>query len=178
MAELITVARPYAEAMFRTAKEVGQLPQFSAALGKMAALASDAQMADVLANPRFSLTTKLDLFKSVMGGESHPTAENLVSMLVESRRAVLLPHIAAHFEALKREHESTLVAIVTSARALSEADVQGLVAAISAKRGKKVVAEVRIDPELIGGVRIQIGDEVLSGSVRDQLNQMAAALAA
>jgi F-type H+-transporting ATPase subunit delta len=176
MAELTTVARPYAEAMFRTAKEQGKLDDYATMLASMAAVASDAQMADTLANPRFSLDTKLDLFASVLGAQLDPTGRNLASMLIDSRRSSLLVPIAQLYESLKREHQATLKAVITSAFALSDAEVRSLVDALAAKHGKKVVVEVRVDADLIGGVRIQIGDEVLSASVRDQLNHMAAAI--
>lgn len=176
MAELLTVARPYAEAIFRTAVEEGKLSDYSRMLAMTAAVASDSQMADTLANPRHSLATKLDLFNAIAGNQLNLATKNLVAILVESRRTVLLAPIAEHFEALKREHESTLKAVITSALPLTDADVQGVVQAIASKRGKKVEAVVNVDASLIGGVRIQIGDEVVSASVRDQLDHMAVAL--
>jgi F-type H+-transporting ATPase subunit delta len=177
MAELITVARPYAEALFRMARDKGQLDTFSNMLAKMAAVASDAQMADTLGNPRFSLATKLDLFLGVVG-EADDVGRNLASILIDSRRAQLLPPIAEHYEALKREHQQVLRVVITSALPMSDSEVQALVATLEAKRGRKVQAEVQMDASLIGGVRIQIGDEVVSASVRDQLEQMRLAIAA
>jgi F-type H+-transporting ATPase subunit delta len=95
---------------------------------------------------------------------------------VESHREVLLGDIAAQLDELKREHERVLRARITSAQPLNDAQRDDIVAALEKRYGKKVEAELDVDPELLGGARVQVGDQVIHASVRDALGQMAAAL--
>jgi F-type H+-transporting ATPase subunit delta len=177
MAELITVARPYAEAAFRAALDAKDLAGISGQLKLAAAVASDAQMSQLLANPKVTPADKLKLFHGVTEGKLGDAAKNLVSMLVDNHRTVLLKPVSELFEKLKHEHESVLHARIISAFAMSDAEKSDLVAALAKKYGKKVEADVVVDASLIGGVNIEIGDEVIHGSVRDTLEKMAVALA-
>ena len=97
--------------------------------------------------------------------------------LVEGARAVLLPEIAAQFDALKRAHESVLKVRIVSAMPLADADRDDLVAELSRKYGRRIEATVEVDATLIGGARVHVGDEVIHASMRDALAQMAVALA-
>lgn len=177
MAELITVARPYAEAVFRAALEAKDLAGISNQLKLAASVAADAQMSALLSNPKVAAAQKVALFHGVLEGKLGDVIKQLVTMLVDNHRTVLLKGISELFESLKHEHESVLQARIVSAFAMSEAEKSELVAALAKKYGKKVDAEVVIDASLIGGVNIEIGDEVIHGSVRDTLNKMAVALA-
>jgi F-type H+-transporting ATPase subunit delta len=177
MAELITVARPYAEAAFRAALEAKDLAGVSNQLQLAAAVASDAQMAGLLGNPKVTSAQKLALFHSVTEGKLGGVVKNLVDMLVDNHRTVLLRLVSELFEKLKHEHESVLQARIVSAFAMSDAEKSDLVAVLAKKYGKKVDASVVVDANLIGGVNIEIGDEVIHGSVRDTLDKMAVALA-
>ena len=91
-------------------------------------------------------------------------------------RASLLPGFAAQFGALKRTHKSVLQARIVSAMPLAVADLDALVAELSRKYGRRIEASVEVDPGLIGGARVHVGDEVIHASMRDALAQMAAAL--
>lgn len=176
MAELATVARPYAEAAFRSALESRALPAWEEGLALAGAIATDAQMASLLSNPRLSRAGKLDVFFGV-GGEGLPgPVRNLVTLLVEADRASLLAEIAAQFSALRRSHESVLQVRIVSARPMADAERDSLAAALAAKHGRRVEATVEVDEALIGGAQIHVGDEVIHGSVRDALDQMALAL--
>lgn len=176
MAEIATVARPYAEAAFRSALEAKDLAGWSAGLALAGAIAADRQMADLLSNPRLSRAQKLDFFFAV-GGEKLPgPVRNLVSLLVDGARASLLPEVSGQFEALKRAHESVVKARIVSARPLADAERDDLVSSIARKYGRQVEATVEVDPSLIGGARVHVGDEVVTASVRDALAQMAVAL--
>lgn len=177
MAELITVARPYAEATFRAALDTKDLAGISNQLRLSAAVASDAQMAALLGNPKVTAEQKLSVFHAATEGKLGDVVKNLIHMLVDSHRTVLLVPISVHFEILKHEHESVLQARIVSAFAMSDAEKTDLVAALAKKYGKKVDATVVVDASLIGGVNIEIGDEVIHGSVRDTLAKMAVALA-
>ena len=177
MAEIATIARPYAEAAFRLAQETNDLGGWSDGLALAGAIAADPQMADQLGNPRLARAQKLELFFSVGGDSLKLPVRNLVTMLVDGARPVLLPEISTQFDALKRVHESVLKVRIVSARALSDGERDDLVASIARKYGRKVEATVEIDSALIGGARVHIGDEVIHASMRDALAQMAVALA-
>ena len=176
MAEIATLARPYAEASFRSALESRDLAAWADGLALAGAIAADAKMADLLGNPRLSRAQKLEIFFGVGGDRLPGPVRNLVTILVDGARAALLPEIASQFEALKRVHESVVKARIVSAMPLAEAEAKELVAELSRKYGRKVEATVEVDPGLIGGARIHVGDEVIHASMRDALAQMAAVL--
>jgi F-type H+-transporting ATPase subunit delta len=176
MAELITVARPYAQATFRTALETGDLAGWSGMLQLAAAIVDNTQMSALLANPKVSTGEKVGLFHSVTAGKLNDAMKNLVNLLIEDHRAGLLVPISVQFESLKREHDKVLKAHIVSAFPLSDAEKSDLVGVLAKKYGKTVEAEVSVDSSLIGGVRIQIGDEVIHASARDTLDHMAVAL--
>jgi F-type H+-transporting ATPase subunit delta len=100
----------------------------------------------------------------------------LVGMLVDNHREVLIGSIEEQFDQLKREHEKVVRARITSAQPLTETQRAEIVAALEKRYGRKVEAEHAVDPELLGGARVQVGDQVIHASVRDALGQMAAAL--
>lgn len=177
MAELVTVARPYAEAAFKTALEKSELDATGEGLALVAAIAADPQMRSVVSNPRVNSQQKKDLFAAVAGDRANATVGNLVGMLVDNHRESLLPSIAEQFEFLKREHEKVLHAKITSAQALTDTQRQEIVGSLERQYGRKLEVEVEIDPELLGGARVQIGDQVIHASMRDALAQLAAALA-
>jgi len=177
MAELATLARPYAEASFRTALESRDLAGWAGALAVAGAIAADAKMAELLGNPRLARAQKLEVFFGVGGDRLTAPVRNLVTILVEGTRASLLPEIAVQFDALKRAHESVLKARIVSALPLADAERDDLVAALAGKYGRRIEATVEVDPGLIGGARVHVGDEVIHASMRDALAQMAAALA-
>ena len=177
MAELATVARPYAEATFKSALEKNRLGPVAAGLAFLAAVAADEQMRSVVGNPRVSAAQKKELFAAVGGDRLDDTLTNLVAMLIDNHREVLIGSIAEQFEDLKHEHENVLRARITSAQPLTDEQRAQIVAALESRYGKKIEAELDVDPELLGGARVQIGDQVIHASVRDALAQMAAALA-
>ena len=176
MAEIATVARPYAEAIFRTALEQNALGPVAEGLALVAAIAHDEQMHSILLNPKVSAQQKKDVFDAAAGGRLHEIVKRLVALLVDNHREVLIGSIDEQFEALKNEHERILQARITSAQPLSDAQRDDIVAALEKRFGKKVEAELDVDPELLGGARVKIGDQVIHASVRDALAQMAAAL--
>jgi F-type H+-transporting ATPase subunit delta len=177
MAELTTVARPYAEAAFRAAVEANDVATFAKVLQRLGAVAGTREAATLLGNPKVSTAEKAELLFSIAGGNVPVTLQNLTNSLIDNQRATLLPFIGEHFERLQREHDGVVRAVITSAFPMSEADQASLVAALARKYGKRVEAEVKVDASLIGGARVQVGDDVIHASVRDTLDQMAAALA-
>jgi len=175
MAENLTVARPYAEAAFELAKAAGALPAWQAALERMAAAAADARMRECIADPRVAPDALAELFLGV-AGELSADQRNFASMLVENVRLGVLPEISSLFDALKNDAEGTREAVVSSAFPLDDAQKMNLVAELERKFGCKITATVQLAPELIGGVRIAVGDQVIDASVRGKLDAMAFSL--
>lgn len=176
MAELATVARPYAEATFRSALEQNALAPVAESLALVAAIVRDEQMHSVLLNPKIAAPQKKEIFDAAAGGRLHALVKSLVSMLVDNHRAVLIGSVEEQFQALKHEHEKVVRAHITSAQALTDPQRDEIVAALEKRYGKKIEVELDVDPELLGGARVQVGDQVIHASVRDALAQMAAAL--
>ena len=176
MAELATVARPYAEAAFQAALDKKTLAQTADSLALIAAIAADERMRSALSNPRVSAAQKKELFGQVAGGRLDEITTSLVSLLVDNRRQELIGSIAEQFEALKHDHDRVVRARITSAQALTDEQRAEIVSALEKRYGKKVEAEIDVDPQLLGGARVQVGDQVIHASVRDALAQMAAAL--
>ncbi len=176
MAEIATVARPYAEAVFRSALEQNALGPVADSLALVAAIAGDEQMHSILLNPKVAATQKKEIFTAGASGRLHPLVQSLLGMLVDNNRAALVGSIALQFEDLKHDHERVLRARITSAQPLTDAQRAEIVAALEKRYGKKIETELDVDPELLGGARVQIGDQVIHASVRDALAQMAAAL--
>jgi F-type H+-transporting ATPase subunit delta len=177
MAELTTVARPYAEAAFRAARDAGNVGGFGAQLARLGAAVKTREAASMLGNPRVSSAEKAATLCAVAVGEVPAALRNLVGVLIENQRATLLPFISEHFQRLQREHDGILKAIITSARPLSDAEKQGLLDALAKRYGRTIEADILVDEDLIGGARVQVGDDVVHASVRDQLDRMAGALA-
>ena len=178
MAELTTVARPYAEATFRAAVESNATSQFGQALRALGVAASNAQMASMLGNPKVTAAEKANVLVAAAGGNVAAPMANLIATLIDNGKAALLPFISEHFQRLQREHDGVVKATITSAFPLSDAEKSGLVDALAKRYGKKVEAVVNVDESLIGGARVQVGDDVVHASVRDTLDQMKQALMA
>lgn len=179
MAENITLARPYADAAFQLAKDVNAatnaLGSWEQALERMAAVAVDPQMAECITNPRLLPAQVAQLFLDVVGPVS-AEQQNFVRLLVDNERLQVLPEIRNLYVDLKNGQEGVQEAAVTSAFPLDDTALKALVAELEARFKCKIDASVSLDPELIGGVRIAVGDQVIDASVRGKLAAMATAL--
>ncbi len=173
MAEAVTIARPYAVAVFRLAKEKSALAKWSEMLSFASAVTIDVQMRAIIEDPKLASVDVERMFLSVCGDKLDATGQNLVKLLVEYGRLALLPEIAVIFEGLKAQDEGTLDAEITAAAKLDNAQVKTLVAQLQTKFGKKVEATVKVDPEIIGGIKIVVGDTVIDASVRGRLQELA-----
>jgi F-type H+-transporting ATPase subunit delta len=178
MAELATIARPYAEAAFGLARDENALPAWSEMLRFAATIVADPRVATALDNPRLDAAAKESLLLSIAGDRFNGEARNFIRVLVEGERVGLLPQIAAMFETLKNDAEATAMATIESAFELSAAQVDELRQALEKRFGKKIETTVTINPELIGGARVTVGDAVLDGSVQAKLAAMHAQLRA
>ncbi len=176
MAENLTLARPYAEAAFQLAKGASALPAWSQVLGKLAAVSATAEMQNCISDPRLAPDQLANLFVGVAGDGLAAEQQNFVRVLVDNDRLQVLPEIADLFDELKNTHEGVREAVVESAFPLDAAATAGIVAYLEKKLGCKIQATVAVVPEVIGGVRIAIGDEVIDASVSGKLAAMAIAL--
>ena len=178
MAEPATIARPYAEAAFELARERNALPAWSQMLRFASTVVGDPRVAAALDNPRLDVAAKESLLLSIGGERFDADARRFVRVLVEAERVALLPQISAMFDALKDDAESTAKATIESAFELSEAQVAELKAALEKRFGRKIEASVTVNPDLIGGACVTVGDAVLDGSVQAKLAAMRAQLRA
>jgi F-type H+-transporting ATPase subunit delta len=176
MSELSTLARPYAEAVFRMAQAENDLAGWSSRVHSLAMIVSDAQMARLIADPAVAVDRVTGLIIDVAGSDLGERGANFVKVLAENDRLSLLPEIGAQFDALKANAEGTLEATITSAQELTQAQIDDLVAGLKAKFNRAVNVQMAVDPELIGGAVIAIGDQVIDGSVKGRLQRMAFAL--
>ncbi len=176
MSELSTLARPYAEAVFRLAQGENDLAGWSSRVATLAMIVSDAQAARLIADPAVSADRVAGLIIDVAGNSLGERGASFVKVLAENGRLTVLPEISTQFEALKAKAESTVEATITSAQALTQAQVDELVAGLKARFNRAVTVQVAVDAELIGGAVIAIGDQVIDGSVKGHLQRMSFAL--
>lgn len=177
MAELATIARPYAEALFR-ATDPDLAPSLVAPLQQLAQVASDPRLREFADNPKASAQQVSALILSVLPAPLPAALQNLLQAVLENRRLGALGQIAAQYQALVDARAGVSQAIVYSAFEISDEQLAGITAALARRFGRRLDTRVVIDPELIGGVRVVVGDEVLDTSVRARLEQMRTALAA
>ncbi len=175
MAELATIARPYAEALFRVA-QTGDMAAWSGLVAELANIGVNPDVQAFARNPNVSPMQVNDAFAALVQSPLTAEAKNFIAMLVENGRVSLLPEIGAQFHVLKNAQEGAADASIVSAFELSGAQVADLVATLEKKFGRKLNPTVSVDPSLIGGVRVVVGDEVLDTSVRAKLQQMNVAL--
>jgi F-type H+-transporting ATPase subunit delta len=147
-------------------------------LGFTSAIASDPQMKAIIDNPKVVASDLERLFLSVCEKKLDKAGENMIKLLVEYGRLALLPEVARAFEELKAQDEGVLEAEITAAAQPSDSEIKALVQRLETKFGKKIETSIKIDPEIIGGIKIVIGDTVIDASVRGQLQEMAYALKA
>jgi F-type H+-transporting ATPase subunit delta len=178
MAELTTIARPYAEAAFALAREGNALPVWSEMLRLTRAVVADPRVAQALDNPALDTPAKESLLLSICGDKLTPEGRNFVRVLIEADRIALLPEIQALFDVLKDSADGVAKATIETAFPLDDAELAELKAALEKRFGKRIEAAVVVKPALIGGARVTVGDTVIDASVQEQLRAMAAQLRA
>lgn len=176
MAEIVTIARPYAEAVFRLAQEKSKLADWSVQLASLSAYAANGEIAACLANPGLTAGQKADLVNSLLGKGVDGDLASFIQVLASSDRLSILPEIASFFEQLKAAGEGVKDAVIHSAFAMSDADSAALLPSLEAHFQAKLRPRVQLEPELIGGIKVVVGDRVLDASVRGRLDAMATAL--
>ncbi len=176
MAELATIARPYAEAVFKLAREKNNFAGWDEMLELLAVMSRDPQLQACFGNPNLTSQQIESLVLGIAGDKLDGLGRNFVQVLVHNSRLELLPQIHELYQALKHEHESVLEAKIISALPISDEQSRQLVARLETKYQRKINARVEVDPQLIGGVKIMVGDKVIDATVRGKLEAMAAAL--
>lgn len=176
MAESVTIARPYAQAVFRLASESKELATWSDRLQRLATIAQDPEMDKVVGNPKFSAKQIADLFVSLTDEVGNQELASFVGILAENERLGVLTQIQEIYEQLKSADEGVKDAVVTSAYPLDAAQLNNLMSQLESHFGSKLQPHVEVDPALIGGIKVAVGDQVLDASVRGKLEAMATAL--
>ena len=175
MAEITTLARPYAEAVFRIADAGGALAAWSGTLARMAQVAENADMHECIGNPNLTSERLYGLFAS-LSGDLNAEGQNFLRVLIANDRLALLPQIHLMFEELKNLREGVVDADIATAFEFEGAQLATLVADLEKRFKRKINPQVTVDKSLIGGVRVVVWDEVIDASVRGKLNAMATGL--
>jgi F-type H+-transporting ATPase subunit delta len=176
MAEIATIARPYAEALFKASG--AQPAELAAQVQAMADVAGDAQLRSFADNPKVDDEQVFELITAVVKGALSDAAKNLLRTVIANGRIAALPEIASQFHALVNASSGVSDATVYSAFDIAPAQLAEVVHALEARFKRKLNASVVLEPELIGGIRVVVGDEVLDTSVKARLEQMRVALTA
>ena len=176
MAEAVTVARPYAEAVCKLAIAKNALSEWSAMLRDAADIAENENIKALLGNPVVSAKQLGELLLEIGRNRFNEDGRKFLNMLAENNRVSILPQISDLFEQLKAQHEGVIEATIISAFDMSSSQLRNLVSALERKFERRIEAKVQVDPELIGGVKVEIGDEIFDASIRGKLEAMAIAL--
>lgn len=176
MAELATIARPYAEALFKASQ--ADLSTTAAWLDELAEIAGNAQLLQYAESPKVSDTQVFELITGVAKSALGEHAKNFLRTVIDNGRLSVLPEIASVFRALKNAQSGTSDAVVYSAFPIDGAALAEVSTALEKRFGRKLQVSVALEPSLIGGIRVVVGDEVLDTSVKARLEQMKVALTA
>lgn len=176
MAEIATIARPYANAVFELAKERRALDEWSRQLQLAAAVAAQPEIREVIESPATTGAEKSNTLARVCGDDMSREGRQFVQVLARNKRLYLIAEISTQFEALRALEEASLDVEVVSAFELSETERHGLVEALGRRFGREIQLSVRVDETLIGGAVIRAGDTVIDGSVKGKLEKLAETL--
>jgi len=179
MAELATIARPYAEALFRSAG--AEATSLTAALSSLARLSENPELRLFADSPKVQSAQVFDIMAGVAQGQGlalEGRLGNLLRAIIDNGRLAALPEIATQFQTLANASSGVSDALIQSAFPIDPGQLAEVLETLERRFGRKLDPKVEIDPELIGGIRVVVGDEVLDTSVKARLEQMKAALTA
>ena len=176
MAELATIARPYAEALYKACGS--ELAATAAWLDELAAIAANDQLQQFAADPKVTAQQTFDVITGVAKTALPEKARNFLRTVIDNGRLAALSDIAGQFRALVNAQAGSSDAVVHSAFPMDASAVADLAVTLEKRFGRKLNVRVQVDPEVIGGVRVVVGDEVLDASVKARLEQMKVALIA
>jgi F-type H+-transporting ATPase subunit delta len=172
MAELATIARPYAEAAFSLAREGGALPKWADTLATLAAVSADPKVSAAVDNPKLSQEQKQSMFTTLLGDKLDVATTSFIKVLLDADRVKLLPQINEHFQALKRDNDNVARATIVSAFPLTDQQRDELKGALAKRYGRQIETAEEVDTALLGGAKIIVGDQVIDRTVVGQLNKM------
>lgn len=173
-----SAAKRYAQAVFTLAKEKDTLDAWQSDLALLNNIVREDHVVSYLTNPTITADKKVGAIESVLNSNVQPETRNLVKLLIERDRAALIPEIREIFDDEVRTERGVAVANVTTADPLSDAERDLVRDKLESLTGKKVELALTVDPEIIGGIVIRIGDQVIDGSVRNKLERLRARLIA
>ncbi len=176
MAEIATIARPYAEALFKASGT--DRAALAGQVQALADVAADAQLLQFADDPKVDATQVIELITSVVKAPLSDAAKNLLGAVIDNGRLAALPEIALQFHALVNASSGVSDAVIHSAFPIEAAQLPDVVSVLEKRFKRRLNASVVVEPELIGGIRVVVGDEVLDTSVRARLEQMRVALTA
>lgn len=176
MAEKVTIARPYAKAVFALACEQDKLAEWSETLGVAAGVVSDRRVAELLHSPRVTSAELADLIIGLCADKADELAGNFIRVLAQYRRLNVLPEIVSLFESLRGEYENSVDVSLYSALPVSQAHQDKIAEALRKRLGRDVRLHCEIDESLIGGAVIRAGDLVIDGSLSGRLARLATEL--
>lgn len=167
------VARRYAAALFTAALEGGLVPQVQDDLGRVRDIVrASPDLEKALTAPRVPLEAKHRVIDRIFAEAVSPLTLDFLHLCLDKRRPQLMEAVAEHYAALRDEHENIVRARVTTAVELSEELRQRLIQALEKRTGRRVMAEFRVEPDVLGGVLTIIGDTVVDGSLRSDVAQL------
>ncbi|MBF0803091.1 MULTISPECIES: F0F1 ATP synthase subunit delta [unclassified Neisseria] len=175
MAEFATIARPYTKALFGLAKENNQIESWLGGLKALASVVQQEKVAAFIGQSGKSASEKVEMLVDLVG-LSNPNLKNFVSVLAEQKRLQILPEVYAQFQDLTLALNHTKQAVIYSAYPLNNAQLEDLTADLQKRFGINLKTITEVDPELIGGVKVEIGDQVLDLSLQGKLNALYAAM--
>ena len=173
-----SAAKRYAQAVFGLGKEQGTLDAWSDDLAMLSRVVADDRISVYLTNPSVAAERRIEAFETSLNTNVQPEARNLARMLIERDRTMLIPDIREMFDAQLRAERGIVVAELTTADPLSDAERDFIKQKLESMTGQRVELAVRIEPEIIGGIIVRIGDMVIDGSVRHKLEKMRSRLMA
>ncbi|KAF3981562.1 MAG: F0F1 ATP synthase subunit delta [Methylococcales symbiont of Hymedesmia sp. n. MRB-2018] len=173
MSELSTLARPYAQAVFKTAVESKSVSEWSDMLGFLSVVMQDKELIAVIANPKVSQEQRTILLLNICQDQLSGEGSNLLKLLLENDRLLLTPQISELYESYKADHEGYIDVEVISAYTLTKEEQKKFATTLKKKLNKKVHITTSIDKSLIGGFLAKAGDKVIDGSTKGQLQQLA-----
>jgi F-type H+-transporting ATPase subunit delta len=172
MARRDSAARRYAEAAFQVAVRDGTLAEWRSELDAAATVATDERVVKVLANPAIPVERRAAVLAELLGDRASRPVQNLIQLLLRRGRIEALPRVAAEFRRLDDERQGITKATATTAAPLTPDEVRTLTERLELSTGRRVVLDVEIDPSLLGGLVVRVGDRMIDGSVRGRLERL------
>jgi len=172
MARRDSAARRYAEAAFQVASRDGTLAEWRSELDAAASVASDERVIKILANPAIPVERRAAVLTDLLGDRASRPVENLIQLLLRRGRIEALPRVAEEFRRLDDDRQGITHAIATTAATLTPDEVKALTERLERSTGRRVALEVEMDPSLLGGLVVRVGDRMIDGSVRGRLERL------